>query len=69
MDGMNDRPPTRASGTGRAAEADSAMRTERFAIRASARQARAAIHQAFAAWQTEHLSGDTKLSCTGAMPR
>lgn len=43
--------------------------TELSADQASARQAGAAILQAFAAWQMEHPSGDAGLSCTGAMPR
>ena len=43
--------------------------TELSAGQASARQAGAAILQAFAAWQMERPSGDAELSCTGAMPR
>lgn len=59
---MTDRPPPQQPGADRAAEADTAtMRTELPADLTSARQARAAIRQALAAWGMDHLSDDAQL--------
>jgi anti-sigma regulatory factor (Ser/Thr protein kinase) len=61
MDAMDDLPPARESGVGGAAQADGTIQTELAAERTSARQARGAIRQRFAAWQMERPVGDAEL--------
>jgi anti-sigma regulatory factor (Ser/Thr protein kinase) len=62
IDGTSDPPPAQAAGAGQAARPDGdAIRTELPADLASARQARAAVRQALAAWHMDRLSGDAEL--------
>ncbi len=59
---MTDRPPAPEPGAGQDAAAEGAtVRAELPADLTSPRQARAAIHQALAAWHMDQLSGDAEL--------
>lgn len=58
---MTDLPPEQETRVGQAAQPDTGMRTELPADLTSARQARAAIRQALAAWGMDHLSSDAEL--------
>jgi anti-sigma regulatory factor (Ser/Thr protein kinase) len=62
MNVMNDLPPAQERGIDEAAGANGdAIRTELPADLTSARQARAAIHQALADWGMDHISEDAEL--------
>ena len=61
MDAMSDLPPAQDPGADQKTETDAVLRAELPADLTSARQARAAIRQALAAWRMDHLSGDAEL--------